>query len=148
MVDRSDSITIDRPVEDVFAYVSDTTNDPAWHTDILEARKTSEGPIGTGTTWHAKFKPTMGISEGVMEVVTFEPNRTEVMRGDIGPMHPTLTFLFEPSNGGTKVTRHVQISVSGWMKIMSPMMGMMLPKQNKGFLANLKRVLEQQPPGG
>jgi hypothetical protein len=30
------------------------------------------------------------------------------------------------------------------MKIMQPMMGMMLPKQNKGFLANLKRVLEQR----
>ena len=32
------------------------------------------------------------------------------------------------------------------MKLMQPMMGMMLPKQNKGFLANLKRVLEGSPP--
>ena len=31
MVDRSDSIIIDRPVEAVFAYVADVTNDPAWH---------------------------------------------------------------------------------------------------------------------
>jgi hypothetical protein len=30
------------------------------------------------------------------------------------------------------------------MKIMQPVMGMMVPKQNKGFLANLKRVLEQR----
>jgi len=146
MVDRSDSITIDRPVEEVFAYVSDTANDPAWHTDILEVRKTTDGPVGTGTIWHVRFKPSMGISEGDMEVVTFEPNRTEGMRGDTGPMHPTLTFLFEPADAGTKFTRHVQITVSGWMKIMSPMMGMMLPKQNKGFLENLKRVLEQGSP--
>jgi hypothetical protein len=86
----------------------------------------------------------MGISEGDMRVVTFESDRRQVMKGDIGPMHPTLTYLLEPSDGGTTFTRHVQISVSGWMKIMSPMMGMMLPKQNKGFLANLKRVLEER----
>jgi uncharacterized protein YndB with AHSA1/START domain len=146
MVDRSDSILIDRPVEEVFAYVTDVTHDPAWHTDVLEAQKTTEGPIGTGTVWHTRFKPAMGISEGDMEVVTFEPARMQVMRGDIGPMHPTLTYLLEPSGGGTKFTRRVQITVSGWMKLMQPMMGMMLPKQNKGFLANLKRVLEGSPP--
>ena len=143
MVDRSDSIVIDRPTEEVFAYVADVTNDPAWHTDIREARKTTEGPIGIGTIWHARFKPSMGISEGGMEVVTFEPNRALAMKGDVGPMHPTLTYRFEPAGGGTKFTRRVQISVSGWMKIMQPVMGMMIPKQNKGFLANLKRVLEQ-----
>jgi uncharacterized protein YndB with AHSA1/START domain len=148
MIDRSDSIIIDRPVEAVFAYVTDVTNDPSWHTDVLEARKTSDGPVGPGTTWHARFKPAMGISEGDMEVVTFEPNRIQVMRGEVGPMHPTLTYLLEPSNGGTKFTRHVQIRVSGFMKLMQPMMGMMLPKQNKGFLANLKRVLEQSPTAG
>jgi uncharacterized protein YndB with AHSA1/START domain len=144
MADTSDSIMIDRTVDEVWAYVTDVTNDPAWHTDILEATKTSEGPIGTGTVWHARFKPAMGISEGDMRVVTFEPNRRQVMKGDIGPMHPTLTYFLEPSDAGTTFTRHVQISVSGWMKIMSPIMGMMLPKQNKGFLANLKRVLEER----
>jgi hypothetical protein len=89
----------------------------------------------------------MGISEGDMEVTTFEPNRIQVMHGEIGPMHPTLTYLFEPSDGGTKFTRHVQIRVSGMMKVMQPMMAMMVPKQNKGFLANLKRVLEEEPRG-
>jgi uncharacterized protein YndB with AHSA1/START domain len=142
MVDRSDSIMIDRPVEEVFAYVTDVTNDPSWHTDVLEAKKTSEGPIGMGTIWHSRFKPSMGISEGDMEVVSFEPNRRQVMRGQIGPMQPTLTYLFEQADSGTRFTRRVQIKVSGWMKIMQPMIGMMLPKQNRGFLSNLKQVLE------
>src|SRR5438093_7347668 len=141
MADRSDSITIDRPVDEVWAYVTDVTNDPEWHTDILEATKTSEGPIGTGTVWRARFKPAMGISEGDMRVVTFEPDRRQVMKGDIGPMHPTLTYLLDPSGGGTTFTRQVQISVSGWMMIMSPIMGMIVPQQNKVLLANLKRVL-------
>jgi hypothetical protein len=58
----------------------------------------------------------MGISEGDMRVVTFESDRRQVMKGDIGLMHPTLTYLLEPSDGGTTFTRHVQISVSGWRR--------------------------------
>ena len=143
MVETTHSITIERPVDQVFDYVTDTANDPAWHTDVLEARKKTEGPIGVGTVWSSRFKPTMGISEGEMEVVEFEPNRREVMRGEIGPMRPTLTYLFEPVEGGTRFTRHVQIKVSGMMKVMSPMMSVMAKKTNRGFLTNLKRVLEQ-----
>jgi uncharacterized protein YndB with AHSA1/START domain len=146
MIDRSDSVAINRPVEEVFAYVTDTSNDPAWHTDVLEARKTSEGPIGLGTTWHSRFKPSMGISEGDMEVVAFEPNRREVLRGVIGPMEPTLTYLFEPAGSGTRFTRRIQIKISGMMRLMEPLMRLMTPKRNAGFVANLRRVLEEQAP--
>ena len=65
MVDASDSIVIDRLVEEVFVYVTNVVNVPAWHTDVLEARQASDGPIGVGTVWHARFKPSMGISEGL-----------------------------------------------------------------------------------
>ena len=112
VIDVSDSVTINRPVEDVFNYVTDMSNDPSWHTDVLEARKTSEGPVGVGTTWHSRFKPSMGVSEGAMEVVALEPNRMEVLRGAIGPMQPTLTYMLEPIDGGTRFTRRIQIKVS------------------------------------
>jgi uncharacterized protein YndB with AHSA1/START domain len=146
MIDRSDSVTINRPVDEVFAYVTDTSNDPAWHTDVLEAQKTSEGPIGLGTTWHSRFKPSMGVSEGDMEVVAFEHNRREVLRGVIGPMKPTLTYLFESADGGTRFTRRIQIKISGMMRLMEPLMRLMTPKRNAGFVANLRRVLEGQAP--
>jgi uncharacterized protein YndB with AHSA1/START domain len=144
MVDTSDSITINRPVEEVFTYVTDTSNDPAWHTDILEARKTSEGPIGVGTKWYLRFKPAMGVSEGNTEVVTFEPDRKEVLRGVLGPMQPTLTYLFEPVDGGTRFTRRIQIKVSGMMRLMEPLMRLMAPRGNARFLSNLKRLLESE----
>jgi uncharacterized protein YndB with AHSA1/START domain len=146
MVERSDSVTINRPVEEVFDYVTDTANDPAWHTDILEARHASDGPVATGTRWHLRIKPFMGISEGDQEVVAFEPNRTEVMRGVAGPMNVTVTYLFEPADGGTRFTRRVQIKMSGIMRLMEPFMQWVdAPKRNRRFVANLKRVLEEKP---
>jgi uncharacterized protein YndB with AHSA1/START domain len=144
MIETTQTITIDRPIDEVFAYVTDTANDPAWHTDILEARKTSEGPTGIGTTWHVRFKPVMGVSEGDVEVVNFEPNRKEVQEGVMGPMQPTLTYLFEPADGGTRFTRRVEIRTSGMMRLMEPLMRLMTPGRNARFLANLKEVLEER----
>jgi uncharacterized membrane protein len=60
MVQFENSNTIDRPVEDVFAYVADVANDPAWHTDVVEGRKVSDGPIGTGSRLQIRIKPFMG----------------------------------------------------------------------------------------
>lgn len=148
MIETSKSITIDRPIEEVFAYVTDTSNDPAWHSDILEARKTSKGPIGRGTTWRVRFKPVMGVSEGDMEVVAFEANRKEVQQGAMGPMQPTLTYLFEPAGGGTRFTRRVEIKVSGMMRLIEPLMSLMTPRGNARFLANLKKVLEERSAAG
>ena len=38
MISVESDAVIDRPVQDVFAFVSDPTNEPKWHTDILEIR--------------------------------------------------------------------------------------------------------------
>ena len=87
--------------------MADAANDPAWHTAILEALKASGGPIGTGATWHQRMKPFMGGSEATAEVVAFEPQRKEVLRGVARPMQPTITHLFEPADGGTTFTRRI-----------------------------------------
>ncbi len=50
------SVTIDRPVEEVFAFLSNYENDPKWSSATVEGKKTSEGPIGVGTTWRSVSK--------------------------------------------------------------------------------------------
>jgi hypothetical protein len=39
---------IERPAEEVFAVVQDVTKTPLWEPGLLEARRTSEGPLGVG----------------------------------------------------------------------------------------------------
>jgi uncharacterized protein YndB with AHSA1/START domain len=50
------SVVINRPPEQVFAFVSDLENDPQW-TPGAVMRRTSEGPLGVGTTFqqHDRF---------------------------------------------------------------------------------------------
>jgi hypothetical protein len=46
----------------------------------------------------------------------------------------------------TTFTRRIQIEASGVMGLMLPLMRPMIGKRNAGFVANLKRVLEQEAP--
>jgi carbon monoxide dehydrogenase subunit G len=142
MITIESSTSIARRPDEVLAFVSDVGNDPRWHTDVLEARLTEGGSIGAGSTFAVKFKPFMGQSEGSMTVSEHEPPRRVVLRGRMGKMAPTITLTAEPEGEGSRFTRRVEMKPPGLLRLMAPFMGGMMRKQNAGFLANLKRVLE------
>jgi polyketide cyclase/dehydrase/lipid transport protein len=51
MTNFESSIVINRPLVEVFAFLSDLENNLKWRTGMIEAKKTSAGPIGVGTTY-------------------------------------------------------------------------------------------------
>ena len=53
------NLVINRPVEEVFAFVSNSENLPRWRSTSLEVKKTSEGAIGVGSTFFAKLPRTV-----------------------------------------------------------------------------------------
>ena len=70
------SIVIKRPVEDVFAVMSDFSNGSKWASVSAEpAVKTSDGPIGVGSTWHAVGKVVGRKIETDFEYTEFEVDR-------------------------------------------------------------------------
>jgi uncharacterized protein YndB with AHSA1/START domain len=52
----SGSAVIDRPIEDVFAFLADGTNDPKFSPRVQQIEKTTDGPIGVGTVFESKVK--------------------------------------------------------------------------------------------
>ena len=52
---RPDSIVVARPIREVFEYVTDPRNDPAWHTTVVSVRQTSAGPLGAGTVFTGTY---------------------------------------------------------------------------------------------
>ena len=50
-----DSIVIHRPADEVLQFVADSSNDPKWHTTVVEVRRTSAGPIGLGSTFEGTY---------------------------------------------------------------------------------------------
>ena len=51
MATFENTVVITRPIEEVFAFLSDLENVPKWNYAIVETRKVSEGPVGQGTVY-------------------------------------------------------------------------------------------------
>ena len=70
------SAVIDRPIEDVFAFLAAGTNDPKFSPRVQDIRKTTEGPVGVGTVFESSVKDA-GMKTGrTFELTAFEPPTT------------------------------------------------------------------------
>ena len=71
MIHIEESIIINRPIEDVFAYTSETKHLPLWQTDVVEARHTPEGPVQVGSKM-TLMRACMGRKmEGTSDIVEY-----------------------------------------------------------------------------
>jgi uncharacterized membrane protein len=52
MLEFENTIRVSRPIDEVFTFLSNLENIPKWNYYVLEVRKTSEGPLRIGTTYH------------------------------------------------------------------------------------------------
>lgn len=141
MIRVDSGVVIRRPLADVFRFVADTSNDPQWHLDATDVVKTSAGDIGAGTTFTVGIR-FMGRREARWRVTEFEPDRREVIRVAAEPFNPTLTYLFEPVDGGTRFTRRIEIQPRGYVRVLAPLVKKMIERRQATFVQRLKEVLE------
>jgi hypothetical protein len=68
----SGSAVIERPIDEVFAFLADGTNDPKFSPRVQEIRKVTDGPIGVGTVFESKVKDAGMTTSRKFELTTFE----------------------------------------------------------------------------
>jgi hypothetical protein len=71
----SGDILIERPVEEVFDFVADQRNEPAYNPRMLQSEKITEGPIGVGTRFRATARSGGRAAEMLIEVTEFDRPR-------------------------------------------------------------------------
>ena len=136
------STTIKRPVEDVFAVVSDPESSPKWSAGSLEATKTSEGPVGVGTTARAVSKLLGRRIETETEMIEFEPNRRFTTRTKSGPFPIQATVTFEGVDGSTRVNAIIEAEPGGFFKVAEPLLVSIAKRQFQSDFDNLKDLME------
>jgi uncharacterized membrane protein len=136
------SIVIDRPVEEVFAYMMDVKNWLHWHSGMLEAEQSSEGPPGVGTTYRGVIESLGRRMEWTSEVTAYEQYRRMEQRIDSGPMSVEEIITFEPVEGGTKLALAGEGETGGIFKLAEPLVSRRMQKEMEANLANLKNILE------
>ena len=75
MADIEGEITIGRPVDVVFDYVADQSNEPQYNAGMIRAQKVGTTPIGTGTRFRSAVRSTGHTAEMLIEITHFDRPR-------------------------------------------------------------------------
>ncbi|NIS83510.1 MAG: hypothetical protein GTO14_25680 [Anaerolineales bacterium] len=138
------SVVIERPIEEVFAFLNDAENNPTWQSGVLEAEKTSEGDIEKGTTYREVRKFLGQRIESTYEITEHEPNKKLASKTISGPIPVTLTTTFESVEGGTKVTVVGEADPGGFFKLAEAVVSRTFAKSLDADFGSLKAIMEAE----
>ena len=148
-IQQEHTVTIDRPIDEVFAFVTDPNNDSLWQAWTLETEQTSEGPVDVGTTLRSTAKMLGRRIEVIMEVTENDPPHRQCVRITSGPIPASGCYQLEPADGGsTRFTQTFEGEVGGFFRLAEPVVGGVISRQSKTDMATLKDLLESSETGG
>jgi carbon monoxide dehydrogenase subunit G len=138
------TVVIDRPVEDVWHFLSDPVNLPTWCPEADDVTPLADGPFSgvtklmvTGRIGPLRFRSTL-------QVIHLQPRTAIELRSVDGLMGGSLLARadLKPSEGRTSLTLTSGVAgPPGWLAALSPGR----PKDRGAFFASLKRSLESHP---
>ena len=140
-MDASATVRIDRPPEEVWAFVMDVRNDSKWRTGIVESGLVSRAPIEVGTEGFARAE----AGEVRWVVRALEPGRSVDWELVTGPIRGRGGYRVEPSGGGTRFTLVADVTPTGWMRALGPIFGWIGRRQNRADVQRLEAILEARP---
>jgi uncharacterized protein YndB with AHSA1/START domain len=137
------SVTVDRPLATVWAYLSDFRSTNDWDPGTIETVRSS-GDGGVGTVYHNISKFLGREVEVDYTVVDVEPERLLRLRGENKTVSLTDTITFEADADSTTVTYHAQFVLKGPARLADPLMSIPLKKlgdeAERGLRDNLNRL--------
>jgi uncharacterized protein YndB with AHSA1/START domain len=137
------TIVINRPIDEVFAFFADVTNDPKWRGHGV--REISiDGPMRNGARVHQKLAagPFGAAVKADMDVVAYEPPRELGFQVTTGPLRPRVQFTFAPNGTGTEVSFRIDAPLTGFKKAVLQRMAEKNMAEEARALDDAKRLLE------
>jgi uncharacterized protein YndB with AHSA1/START domain len=118
------TVVIDRPIEEVFAFLADGENDPKFSPRVLEIAKTTDGPPGVGTVYASTVKDAGVKTKRQFELTEFDPPAkirwTEISKNAVTA--PEGGYDLAPAGDGhTRVTIHNTLEGHGIGKLIAPL---------------------------
>ena len=136
------SIFINRPVQEVFDFVTNPANNATWVSGIESAEWTSDGPPGVGSTIKEVAKLLGRKIEAVAEITGWDPPNLERIKSAGGPLPFESTLKFEAQGDGTLLTETAQVELGGFFKLAEGLVGKQFEKQKESDSSALKLLLE------
>ena len=137
-----DTVSIDKPIEAVFAYITDFANTPKWHKNMKKVGWKTEVPHGVGSEydWIETFA---GMKMDLGGVITsWDQPYAFTWKPTTSPFPISGGWTLVANGNSTMVTRYSDNQLSGIYKWLNIMMVPMAKRQVHKELQVLKRLIE------
>ena len=144
MAPLTNSIEIDRPPEEVFAYIDQLDKHGEWQGAIISTKVETDGPTRVGSRAVDTRKVPGGPRDVTYEITEHDPPRKASFRGLDGPVRPVGTVTVEPVGDGSssRVTLQLDLQGHGIGKLVAPLARRDARKRVPQDQARLKERLE------
>jgi uncharacterized protein YndB with AHSA1/START domain len=137
------SVTIARPVSDVYRVLTTPELTPRWSSNAIEEHMTTPGPVRVGSRRRATVRrPGRGTTENEIEVTAIEPERSMAVRSIEAPVPFTSSWTFTPVGDATRVDWRWDFQLRGWMRPIDIILGPTFGRTFRRDLDRLKSMME------
>jgi hypothetical protein len=138
-------IVIARPIDAVFDYVADQSNEPHYNPRMVRVEKITAGPVGKGTQFRSAVASRGRTAEMLVECTGYDrpalfATTTTMQQADISYM-----LRFEPSAAGTRMRWSGRVRPRGAFRLLDPVIAWLGIRQEQRIWASLKKHLEAAP---
>jgi uncharacterized protein YndB with AHSA1/START domain len=141
MIQHEVTIHLNRPVEQVFAFLIDTGKLSTWQSNLIKMEQLTAGPLRAGSRFREVRRLGRRESEIQGEITAFEPNRRFETKTITKPQ-VMVSYSFEAENGGTRLKHKFVMLTSGLMRLLEPLIAGSIKKESESDFETLKRILE------
>jgi uncharacterized protein YndB with AHSA1/START domain len=136
------AVRIQRPIEEVFEYVSDPCNFPSWNSAVQSVRRTAPGKPTTAATYLMERELPGGRVENELTIDSWKHPREFTIRTTSGPTPFTYRYLFSEEGGGTLIELAAEVELPGIAGALGPVAAPVVKRGVNSNFADLKRILE------
>ncbi len=146
MASAQRTITIHRPVPEVFAYIANGENAPRYRSGVLDVAHVSGEGVGSIFKQGVKGPGRRRIAADY-QVTAYELNRRLAFKAIAGPVRPTGEWRLAEGAGGTELTFSLNAEIGGIAKLVMGGAVQRTMDAEMGALDALKQILEGAPAG-
>ena len=139
--------TVNRPADEVFAFISEMRNNPRWQDGMRRCEWVTPPPVGIGSRYDQEARFLGRTIRSTFEVIEYEPGRVfEAMT--VRSSFP-ITFhreLHPIDDRSCRVQAIITGDASGFFKLAEPLLRRLTARSINGDYDRLKVLLEQEAP--
>lgn len=135
------SVTISRPIGEVFGFVADGENAKRWRPGVRDV--SHQSGEGLGAIYRQGVNGPGGRRIAAdYEITAFEPDRRIAFRAIAGPVRPIGEYRFAPDGDGTMVSLGLDATLTGWKRLLMGRVVQSTMDSEVRNLETLKAILE------